>query len=630
MMRLSLLTALLTTWLAAPTGVVRADGRFDWDQWRDLPVQNGGRHKPLDTLGRETLRYVANRSSCEDPETGERLDPTAVYLMMLFDWQGWDHDRRDQLLLSADWRPHYAYLHAGDKWDYAPFLVVDFLELRGLLGLGKDQKYVSPAVLAGLKVTDPKTGKAVPFAAWSEGLARQEADGGKLGRLEKKALELADRLWAYQNHRMGRSLEVLPVRGSEAGEWIPIAQLFLARFDDASDPTGRLREAQRQLLSARAAYLAGDGDGFNRSTAELKAALRELGEEAGAYPSESAVGLEVAYNRWAPFRFAWVFVLTAAVGMLLHLGSRWRVFYFGAVAAYGAGMAAMLAGFAARCMISGRPPVTNMYESVVWVGLGVTVFGLVFELIYRRRYIFTAAAAVASVALLVADITPTVLDPSVRPLEPVLRSNFWLSTHVTTITLSYAGFALALGIANITLGYLFVRSPNREAIAALSRFTYKAIQVGVLLLAAGIILGGVWADYSWGRFWGWDPKEVWALVALLGYLSVLHARYAGWVGHRGLAALAVVCFSLVVMAWYGVNFVLGAGLHSYGFGGGGQGWVYSAVGLELAFAAAAVLRSRPGPVPAASGEPRVVHDRVPTASGLWETRQQFVEPSEQP
>jgi len=118
------------------------------------------------------------------------------------------------------------------------------------------------------------------------------------------------------------------------------------------------------------------------------------------------------------------------------------------------------------------------------------------------------------------------------------------------------------------------------------------MQIGVLLLAAGTILGGVWADYSWGRFWGWDPKEVWALVALLGYLCVLHARHIGWVGHRGLAAMSVVCFTLVVMAWYGVNFVLGAGLHSYGFGGGGQGWVYTVIVLQLLYAGAACQRSR--------------------------------------
>jgi ABC-type transport system involved in cytochrome c biogenesis permease subunit len=304
------------------------------------------------------------------------------------------------------------------------------------------------------------------------------------------------------------------------------------------------------------------------------------------------MALEVTYNHWAPFRFAWVLVLAALVAMLLHLGSGWKWLYVAAMTAYGAGLAALVIGFSMRIAIAGRPPVSNMYESVIYVGAGVALFGLIFELIYRQKYILTAAAAVSTVALVLADNCPTILDPSVQPLEPVLRSNFWLVTHVMTITLSYAAFALALGIANITLGYFCARSSDRSAISSLSRFTYKAIQVGVLLLAAGTILGGVWADYSWGRFWGWDPKEVWALVALLGYLAVLHARYAGWVGHRGLAALAVTCFSLVVMAWYGVNFVLGAGLHSYGFGGGGAAYVYSAVILQLLFAATALIRSR--------------------------------------
>jgi ABC-type transport system involved in cytochrome c biogenesis permease subunit len=233
-----------------------------------------------------------------------------------------------------------------------------------------------------------------------------------------------------------------------------------------------------------------------------------------------------------------------------------------------------------------------MYESVIYVGCGVALLGLVLEIIYRQKFILTAAAAVATVGLILADNCPTVLDPALQPLQPVLRSNFWLVTHVMTITLSYAAFALAMGIATITLGYYCARSTNQTAIAALSRFTYKAIQIGVLLLATGTILGGVWADYSWGRFWGWDPKEVWALIALLGYLAVLHARFAGWVGHRGLAALSVACFSLVVMAWYGVNFVLGAGLHSYGFGAGGTGFILSALGLQLLFVIVAIVRSR--------------------------------------
>jgi len=187
-----------------------------------------------------------------------------------------------------------------------------------------------------------------------------------------------------------------------------------------------------------------------------------------------------------------------------------------------------------------------------------------------------------------------------------------------TITLSYAAFALALGIANVTLGCFLFRSDKADTIRALSQLTYRAIQVGVLLLAAGIILGGVWADYTWGRFWGWDPKEVWALVALLGYLAVLHARLGGAIGNRCLAVMSVVCFSLVVMAWYGVNFVLGAGLHSYGFGDGGQGFVCSAIFFQWLYAGIAIHRSRADAIWAVSlrdrsdvsGSRRVLANRV--------------------
>jgi ABC-type transport system involved in cytochrome c biogenesis permease subunit len=111
------------------------------------------------------------------------------------------------------------------------------------------------------------------------------------------------------------------------------------------------------------------------------------------------------------------------------------------------------------------------------------------------------------------------------------------------------------------------------------------MQIGVVLVAAGTILGGVWADYSWGRFWGWDPKETWAFITLLGYLAVLHGRLAGFIKNFQLAACAIVTFSLVIMAWYGVNFVLGAGLHSYGFGAGGVEYVTGFVVLHLLYVA---------------------------------------------
>jgi cytochrome c-type biogenesis protein CcsB len=361
-------------------------------------------------------------------------------------------------------------------------------------------------------------------------------------------------------------------------------------FDDTSDPAGVIRQVKGALQRARAAYRAGAAAEFNSASQTLLTTLCERGPALGAYPRQGRIDLEVAYNHWVPFRFAWTFMLLAFLAMLLHMGTSWRLFHAVAWAAFGGGLLALGIGFAMRVVISGRAPVTNMYESVIYLALGVSLFGCIFELIYRRRYILSAAAALATVALILADNCPAALDPSLQPLQPVLRSNFWLVTHVMTITLSYAAFALALGIGNITLGHFLVGSTNHRAVEALTKFTYRLLQAGVLLLAAGTVLGGVWADYSWGRFWGWDPKEVWALIALLGYLAVLHARYVGWVRNFGIAALSVLCFALVVMAWYGVNFVLGAGLHSYGFGGGGQSYVLSALALQTLYVLAAAIR----------------------------------------
>ena len=130
----------------------------------------------------------------------------------------------------------------------------------------------------------------------------------------------------------------------------------------------------------------------------------------------------------------------------------------------------------------------------------------------------------------------------------------------------------------------------RQTIARIENFVYRAMQIGVLLLAAGTILGGIWAHYAWGRFWGWDPKETWALIALVSYLIPLHGRLAGWLSNFALTVSSVVCFMAVLMAWYGVNFVLGKGLHSYGFGVGGFSYVIGYVAVELALVGFATWR----------------------------------------
>src|SRR5690606_37843066 len=209
--------------------------------------------------------------------------------------------------------------------------------------------------------------------------------------------------------------------------------------------------------------------------------------------------------------------------------------------------------------------------------------------------------------------------------QPVLRSNFWLTVHVLTIVSSYAAGMLALGVGLIALIYYIfgtyrdpvalkvgegyrpagqdiddqARLQRRppEQVGPLAQYAYRAIQVAVLLLAVGTILGGIWADRSWGRFWGWDPKEVWALVSLLVYLAILHGRFAGWFNNFGLIFGTVIGATAILMSWYGVNFVLtmlapdgSVGLHSYGSGAGGFTQVLSFVIIVWIYQGAATIR----------------------------------------
>ena len=138
-------------------------------------------------------------------------------------------------------------------------------------------------------------------------------------------MELANRYWTYQHLRMGRAIEVLPIRGSQTHDWMPIGALLFGQFDDTLDPGGTLRQAQQLFQQVRAAYQAGDAETFHRASEEFVAALLTAGPELGEYASVAKMELEVAYNTWAPFRFAWILMLLALVGMLLHLGSGWKV-----------------------------------------------------------------------------------------------------------------------------------------------------------------------------------------------------------------------------------------------------------------------------------------------------------------
>ncbi len=494
----------------------------------EIPVQEAGRKKPFFVFAEESLQGLSGKTSLtiDGQKMGAREVVTALWL-------------------------------TPQGWDQKPLILVNYKPLKEATGLEASRKLFSYQELAG------NTGL---LKLLNEAQALRARPGNqRLTGLPKEAADVGLRLAEFEALVGGSAFRFIANPRAADAQWLSVAG------------------TSEDVRSLRQAFVEKDEAALAREAQALKAKWSAI--EPGYQPPTWKLRLETLYQKVHPFRWAWI--CYAAAGIILLVSRLGPAGYATAWVLAGTGFLLQLSGFAARIVIASRAPVTNMYESVVWVAFGTILFALIFEAIYRSRYFLLGAVPVAVVSLILADTQTVALDRSINPLVPVLRDNFWLTTHVLTITLSYAAFALALGIAHIALGKV-IKGGKPET--SLYNYLYRTLQIGVLLLATGTILGGVWANYSWGRFWDWDPKETWALITLLGYLIVLHGRIAGkWAGF-GMAVGAVLAFQGVLMAWYGVNFVLGVGLHSYGFGTGGFGWALLFVAGEIGFVLLAVIR----------------------------------------
>jgi cytochrome c-type biogenesis protein CcsB len=232
-------------------------------------------------------------------------------------------------------------------------------------------------------------------------------------------------------------------------------------------------------------------------------------------------------------------------------------------------IALQLTAMTLRVMISNRAPVTNMYETVMFSCFGALIISCIIFFMRREILFILAGLACNVLGLMMMKFANGMLDEGISPLVPVLRDNFWLSTHVTTVILSYAALALSWLLANSLLIRARFKNVSSQEYRYGVDLIYTCIKFGVVLLSAGVILGGVWADYSWGRFWGWDPKETWSLIVLLVYMAILHGKYTSWIPPKRFVPLVAGAFMTVMMAWFGVNYILASGLHSYGFSEGG-------------------------------------------------------------
>ncbi|HEX8912374.1 MAG TPA: cytochrome c biogenesis protein CcsA, partial [Humisphaera sp.] len=338
------------------------------------------------------------------------------------------------------------------------------------------------------------------------------------------------------------------------------------------------------MLDALAVADGGRAGEFNGAVA----GYQDLLAKSAAPKALGTPRFERFFNRFDPFTIAIAFYIGA---MLLGMGS-WvgfsRPLVRGGLAFLVAALAISTFGLVARMYISGRPPVTNLYSSAVFIAWGAAGVCVVLELIYRNAIPTVAASVAGFASLLIAGALDVREADTMGKLVAVLDTNFWLATHVVMVTLGYVACFVAgiIAAAYVLLG-VFTRVMDATARKEVARMVYGVVCFGMFASFVGTILGGIWADQSWGRFWGWDPKENGAILVVLWNAVILHARWGGLAKERGVMLLSVIGIVVTSWSWFGTN-LMGVGLHSYGFIEGGQlvlvlNWLawFAVVGIGL-------------------------------------------------
>ena len=239
-------------------------------------------------------------------------------------------------------------------------------------------------------------------------------------------------------------------------------------------------------------------------------------------------------------------------------------------------------GLIFRMVLEGRPPVTNLYSSAVFIGWGAVLLGLILERFHRNGIGIVTAASVGFVTLLIAHFLSLKGD-TMEMMQAVLDTNAWLATHVVVINLGYSSTYIAGFLAIIyVLRGVFTTSLTKDTAKSLGRMVYGIVCFATLFSFVGTVLGGIWADQSWGRFWGWDPKENGALMIVIWNATILHARWGGMIRERGIMVMAI--FGNVITSWsyFGVN-TLAIGLHSYGHMDGSYKWLMIFNAVQVVF-----------------------------------------------
>jgi ABC-type transport system involved in cytochrome c biogenesis permease subunit len=550
----------------------RNRGDFDLVGFGRLPVLADGRLKPLDTVARSALLVLQGRQEVVIP--GDRtLEPVAWLLDVCYqpvladDYRVFRIDNADVLSLFN--------LRAVDGQDNVRF---SFRQLEDNLDELDRQAKMAAAVDASARTAFQRA--VVDLRDAVEYYVQLKFSLQPPERPDFAA-ELADPARVARDRAAWQTLDtyalvrpVPPQSGGATAGWETAGQALLR-----TPPGGPVDPRMRAFAAIGAAWRAGDAAAFNRLVAKELAWRRE---HIPAVMRRCA--FEGYFDHAEPF---YTSLLLYVASFLLAVISwlRWPE-ELGRAAFRLMGLAFILAtaGILARMWIEGRPPVTNLYSSALFIGWGAAGLCLVLERIHRNA-VASAAGSLIGFGTLVIAHHLSLSGDTMEMMRAVLDSNFWLSTHVVTVTTGYASTFLAgfLAIIYILRG-VFTRSLDSRTADSLARMVYGIVCFATLFSFVGTVLGGIWADQSWGRFWGWDPKENGALMIVLWNAVVLHCRWGGMIRQRGLMMLAVGGNIITSWSWFGTN-MLGIGLHSYGFTAAGFYGLIVFVASQLAIIA---------------------------------------------
>lgn len=372
---------------------------------------------------------------------------------------------------------------------------------------------------------------------------------------DQALVDLARRMYDMEKSMENPPPHLIPDAGNSDGKWLGLWGLV-----NQHKSRSLKQKTMMSLMQIREAYLSGNQKRFDESVLQFNNLVRQQVSAKEKLPDPT---LELFYNKLNPFLHAKILYGLAALISLLSMALLWKKGHSVGFFLVMAGIIMHTAGIILRMIIMSHPPVTNLYETFIFTAWAAVIIGIVLEWL-RIGSIGTITAAITGFLFIHIAGKYAGDGDTMGMLIAVLNSSFWLTTHIVTISLGYAGYIGAGLVGHIYLIHKMIKADDTEQLQT----TFKAIKgifyFGLLFTVVGTMFGGMWADQAWGRFWGWDPKENGALLLILWGLIVIHAKLSGMIKDTGYAMGAVSGTVLVMSAWIGVN-LLGVGMHSYGF-----------------------------------------------------------------